>query len=141
MTHPTSWDELQRAAASALADAADAYPWSRAVMRVSALAATSEAIADVYLADGSSEYLAVPPAAITAMRDLRQQMARPGTGSWYTAVLTLTNEGGRVGVDVDFDYDRRPEWDAPPPDSAYLDDQRQVPRDPDKLPDWHPARS
>lgn len=67
---------------------------------------------------GVPRNLSIDADAVDSAEDLRKLMYAEHTGTWYRATLTVTPDGR---IASDFDYDGRP-------------------RDPDHLPDWHPAR-
>ncbi len=143
MTQMQQWAALQRTAANAIAAAADAYPWVSATMWFRALWATSEAVVQVSLQDGSTEWTESPAGAEDAMEQLREDMATPETGAWYTAVIRLDRQDdGQVRMNVDYDYDRRPAWAGTDPDDEdYVEDHERFPRPAAKVPAWHPAHA
>src|SRR5690606_20155259 len=71
-----------------------------------------------------------------------------GKGTWYNATFVVDEERR---ISADFDYENPPfggvaddddpdsEGDADP--ELLLEDHRMLPRDPDVLPEWHPART
>ncbi len=70
---------------------------------------------------------------VMAFRDLRGAFARPDTGTWFTAVLTITPAGE---MSFDFDYDTEPAWHAPKSVGHYLEEWGQYPRSPEHTPAW-----
>lgn len=134
------WAQLQTDAANALADAADADDWQRAVLVFRSAGAVAEAIVRLELTDGSEQAIAAPSAANTTMVKLRKAMASPEHGAWFTATITLSRVAdGQVKVHADYDYDHQPDWEIQPSRSAYLADLEKYPRPTSEIPSWHPA--
>lgn len=102
-------------------------------------------------ADGTHR-IAVPDAVVSHFAALRNQMAAPGTGAWFSARAVVTT----AGVEFLPNYDRRPNWDAPgtsmleatepvdpftaagpvPSEDRWLVDLRRHPRDRAHIPAW-----
>src|SRR5699024_1803256 len=87
----------------------------------------------------------VPEQVTALLAQLRAQMARPGTGTWLSALVQAEGDESRWG----FNYSLRPYWNstgssmlerpaAPPvPDEArWAADVRRFPRDEHHLLDW-----
>ncbi|WP_052732877.1 immunity protein YezG family protein [Hymenobacter terrenus] len=66
---------------------------------------------------------------------LRQLMYNeaPFRGAWYTAVMTITNDGK---FDTEFDYDKKPSFDYESEDAEYAKDFEHFPRNEESTPDW-----
>ena len=60
-------------------------------------------------------------------------MYRPGTGTWFTFTLTITQEGA---VDAQFNYEVEPEWSPPVEPVLYVEDMERFPRDAAHIPAW-----
>jgi hypothetical protein len=69
-------------------------------------------------------------------------MFKDSTGTWYRASFTIDSSNQ---LTVEFDYEAKPyDEDEDGEDfivDLLLDDHKRVPRDPEHLPDWHPAKS
>jgi len=119
---------------------AEAVPegWGRAVLRVSAVAATMDTQLAVEMLDGSVDgSLGIDVEAQMVCDDLRDGMYVEGSGTWYNAVFVLTPVGG---LEAEFDYEAPP-FDGGATDDLLEDDQRVYPRDAAHLPSWHPFRA
>lgn len=70
---------------------------------------------------------------------LRRSTYEPdGCGAWYNAMIRLSQDGA---IDANFDFERPPFGCWGPNEAALvLRDQELYPRDPARLPPWHPAR-
>ncbi len=76
-----------------------------------------------------------PPDLAQRFERLRAGMYRPDTGTWYTAVYTLT-QSSTAGYSVSYDRENKPAWVAPPPMDCYDEELRTYPRDPAHTPTW-----
>lgn len=68
-----------------------------------------------------------------AVRALRGACYRPGAGTWFGAVLTVTAAGD---VSAEYDYDDEPAWGSPLDPIAYVTDAKTFPRDAEHQPPW-----
>jgi hypothetical protein len=68
-----------------------------------------------------------------AFHELRRLMYRPGPGTWFSARLTVSDQGDYRS---DYDFDHKPRFDPPVARQLYLDDLRAFPRDPSRIPAW-----
>ncbi|TDE99134.1 DUF4237 domain-containing protein [Occultella glacieicola] len=88
----------------------------------------------------------VPDDAVSALAALRTRMSTPSTGAWLSAAASVTPAGP---LEVIYNYDRRPYWnatggsmlDAPdeppvPTDERWLADLRRHPREREHVPAW-----
>lgn len=76
----------------------------------------------------------LPPREISPLvRELREVMYRPGTGTWFTLTLTISDAGA---VDAQFNCDDEPEWSRPTEPVFYLQDMERFPRDEAHTPAW-----
>lgn len=111
--------------------------WGRAVLKVSAVAATMDTQLAVEMLDGSIDgSFGIDVEAQMVCDDLRDSMYVEGLGTWYNAVFVLSPADG---VRVKFDYEKPP-FDGGGTDDLLEDDQRAYPRDAAHLPSWHPSR-
>jgi hypothetical protein len=112
--------------------------WGRAVLRVSAVAATMDTQLAVEMLDGSIDgSLSIDLEAQMVCDDLRHAMYVEGAGTWYNAEFILSPV---EGLEARFDYDKPP-FDGGATDDLLEDDQRAYPREAAHLPSWHPSRS
>jgi hypothetical protein len=110
--------------------------WARAVLKVSAVAATMETQLAIEMLDGSVDGgLSIDVEAQVACDDLRDAMYEDGKGTWYNAVFVLTPG---TGIEAEFDYETPPFDGGGAPD-LLEDDQRAYTRDAAHLPAWHPS--
>lgn len=65
--------------------------------------------------------------------ELRELMYRPGSGTWYSARLTISSKGS---VDMTFNYDDEPDWSRPVEPVFYVQDLERYPRTDDAIPAW-----
>jgi hypothetical protein len=74
---------------------------------------------------------------LDAVEELRDKMAIPNGGTWYTAIFTVNGDGS---YKTNFDYDSRPQWDVSlDPTSErtmIIEDYNRYPRSPEATPDW-----
>ena len=70
---------------------------------------------------------------INSLPPLRSLMYKPGGGTWYSMVITITNEGK---ADFRFDYEHEPVWLSPVDPSIWAKDQAAFPRDYENQPEW-----
>ena len=100
--------------------------WARAVLTVSAVAATMETQLAIEMLDGSVDAgLSIDVEAQMACDDLRDAMYEDGKGTWYNAVFSVAPGGG---IEAEFDYDRPP-FEGGGDRDLFEDDQRAYPRD------------
>lgn len=71
----------------------------------------------------------VPP----LLKALRAAMYRPGYGTWFSAVVTVTAAGK---LDASYNYDDEPAWFYPVDPGSYAADMREFPRDDAHIPEW-----
>ncbi|WP_350277544.1 hypothetical protein [Kribbella sp. HUAS MG21] len=111
--------------------------WGRAVLTVSAVAATMETRLAVEMLDGSVEGgESIDVDAQLACDDLRDRMYEDGVGTWYNATFVVTPDGG---LEAEFDYDNPP-FEGGGDADLLENDQEAYPRDAEHLPAWHPSR-
>ncbi|QNN63915.1 agglutinin cell wall attachment protein [Leucobacter denitrificans] len=111
--------------------------WSRLYFRHRNLSKLSGGRIEVVRPDTTEGY-ALPPRDILPLIDeLRKVMYRPGVGTWFSAVWTLTKDAsGEVSADVSFNYDDEPEWSDPIHPGLYGIDLEDFPRDEEHIPVW-----
>lgn len=123
--------------------------WRRVTLDVTAAANMTKTSLAVELEDGRVDSkLTIDSEGAIACDELRESMYQEGKGTWYNARFVIDES---QQVNAEFDYDGPPfggvaddddpdsEGDADP--ELLLEDQRMFPRDPDLLPEWHPART
>lgn len=110
--------------------------WAKAVLKVSAVAATMETQLAFDMLDGSTDASgSIDVEAQMACDDLRDSLYEEGKGTWYNAVFSVAPGGD---IEADFDYNNPPFGGGGAPD-LLEDDQRAYPRDAVHLPTWHPS--
>jgi hypothetical protein len=65
--------------------------------------------------------------------ELRNLMYRPGTGTWFSARVTVSDQGD---YRADYDFDNEPRFDPPVAPELYVKDLEAFPRDPSRIPAW-----
>lgn len=121
---------LQQVGMRLAADLPDGYDAIEAKIRI--LGGTGGYSADLVTGD-RRERIQPNPDVFPLMDEHRELAYRPGAGTWYTATLVVTRDGG---LDAQFDYDGEPELPQPVAPEHYLDDARRYPRDPNTMPMW-----
>ena len=64
---------------------------------------------------------------------LRRLMYRSGAGTWFSARLTVSDQGDYRS---DYDFDNEPRFDPPVDRELYARDLETFPRDPARIPPW-----
>jgi hypothetical protein len=105
----------------------------RIVMHLRSTAVFGQSTTNAFRADGSEVHLSVNIDASEAADELREAMARPGRGTWFSARFTVTNTGS---MDADFDYHSEPDWAHPVDPVIYVNDLKEYPRDEANMPEW-----
>jgi hypothetical protein len=73
------------------------------------------------------------PMLFMRLMELRTLTAQPGRGAWFTCRITVHQDRS---LDIDYDYDSRPEIDPAPAPESYVEDLGIYPRDGEHIPDW-----
>lgn len=108
--------------------------WSSISLGVRRLAPYGEIEVSVTRPSGVVASPAPPPRSLSPLlRELRQVMYRPGSGTWFSARVTVSRDGK---VDVAFNYDDEPAWDDAPASIHYPQDLAKFPRDAASIPAW-----
>ncbi|QQQ75840.1 TNT domain-containing protein [Saccharothrix sp. 6-C] len=82
---------------------------------------------------GSSFDWELPPEALPFFVQLRDGMARPGHGTWFTLKFHLVHPDT---YSAEFDRDAEPDWTRPPAERHYAEELELYPRDDDAIPAW-----
>ncbi|MCE7000517.1 TNT domain-containing protein [Saccharothrix sp. S26] len=82
---------------------------------------------------GSSFDWELPPEALPFFVQLRDGMARPGHGTWFTLKFHLVHPDT---YSAEFDRDGEPDWTQPPAPQHYAEELEIYPRDDDAVPAW-----
>ncbi|MEU4742640.1 TNT domain-containing protein [Actinosynnema sp. NPDC023658] len=82
---------------------------------------------------GSSFDWELPPEALPFFVQLRDGMARPGQGTWFTLRFHLVHPDT---YSAEFDRDHEPDWTQPPAAQYYAEELEIYPRDDDAVPSW-----
>ncbi|MFI9007331.1 TNT domain-containing protein [Actinosynnema sp. NPDC053489] len=82
---------------------------------------------------GSSFDWELPAEALPFFAQLRDGMARPGRGTWFTLKFHLVHPDT---YSAEFDRDAEPDWTQPPPAEHYARELELYPRDEDAVPAW-----
>ncbi|GGC97119.1 hypothetical protein GCM10011512_25160 [Tersicoccus solisilvae] len=102
-------------------------------MRVSATHAVQTSVITAEDQQGNRQSLQGSDEVDDAVDDLRAAMYRPGSGTWFSAVLTVTAAGK---ADASYNYDDEPTWPFPVDPQVYATDLEAFPRDDAHLPEW-----
>lgn len=100
---------------------------------IRALAPFTQSTARVIDAAGQSQWVSPPDQVDDIAGELRSAMYRPGAGTWFSAVITVTVRGS---MDADFNYDDEPDWLRPVEPIWYVRDLERFPRDEAAMPTW-----
>ncbi|MGQ0777602.1 MAG: hypothetical protein ACT4NY_24860 [Pseudonocardiales bacterium] len=84
-------------------------------------------------ADGSRSPAHAPLDLIDIMKDLREAMYQPGSGTWFSATITVSPSGR---TSADFNYDDEPTWETGIAPVLYAQDVEKYPRDDAQIPGW-----
>lgn len=87
----------------------------------------------VAIAGDRRESVMPNPDAFGLAAELRDLAYRPGVGTWYSATLTVTAQGG---FDASFDHDGEPRLPQPVDHEHYVRDAERYPRDAEHTPAW-----
>jgi hypothetical protein len=82
---------------------------------------------------GSSFDWELPPEALPFFVQLRDGMARPGRGTWFTLKFHLVHPDT---YSAEFDRDGEPDWTQPPAPEHLAEELEIYPRDDDAIPAW-----
>ncbi|MFC6089574.1 TNT domain-containing protein [Saccharothrix lopnurensis] len=82
---------------------------------------------------GSSFEWELPAEALPFFVQLRDGMARPGRGTWFSMRFHLVHPDT---YSAEFDRDHEPDWTRPPSREHHLEELETYPRDDDALPEW-----
>lgn len=85
-------------------------------------------------ADGADSHPDPDLDLVEAVETIRQQLAQPGTGAWFSATFRFERSGK---LTMDADYDHEPAWEMSPVPETYAEEQELFPRDIDHQPDWY----
>lgn len=112
--------------------------WAQGEIRYRQVGKLGEAELLAYDGDGRLSYPDVGGLAWhRAVREIRSQMAQPGSGAWLSATIRLTSDGG---FSMDANYDDEPAWRIPAVAGTYAEEQELFPRDEAHQPDWYRAK-
>ncbi|WP_043347498.1 TNT domain-containing protein [Beutenbergia cavernae] len=138
--------QQQMDAARALHAAVQSHDFAEATIEWSQAGAQHSGRAHVHTRDGGVVRIDVPDGAVTALGQLRREMAEPEKGTWLSTTLTLARDGR---TSITFNYDERPYWNSPgptmaqapagepiPTDEQWDADLRYYPREPSLVPPW-----
>lgn len=109
--------------------------WGSAELRMRQVGKAGEFTSVATMEDGSEVRFVMPMAALMALSDMREVMARPGTGAWFTAVIRI-GAPSKMDFDFDFDFDNEPERTTPTSVGHYLEEWEKHPRAPEHTPEW-----
>ncbi|MDI2029446.1 hypothetical protein QFW96_12525 [Saccharopolyspora sp. TS4A08] len=107
--------------------------WHESTTEYRSLGGHVETVCRLIAPNGSAIPLAAPPEAGPLFERLRRGMYQPDRGTWVSAVYRLQRPGSYA---VDFNGDREPEWQTPPPPSARAEELRLHPRPAAATPQW-----
>jgi hypothetical protein len=107
--------------------------WSTLSYETFGVVGLQEATLQVTYADGHTQWFRPPPAAAPLAHELRQVMYREGKGTWFSARFMVTRP---QSLDVAFNYDDEPPWDAPIDPAHYARELEKFPRNDDATPGW-----
>jgi hypothetical protein len=112
--------------------------WEQLFLDVRVMGAYLETEASGLTIFGSSFQWQLPDEALPFFLELREGMARPETGTWFSVKYRLTHPDT---YSVEFNRDTEPAWLQPPEPGQYVEELRRHPRSAASTPDWLSARS
>ncbi|MQY04452.1 hypothetical protein [Actinomadura macrotermitis] len=108
--------------------------WQEARVRYDALGSHSAVRMQIQDLNRPFPALAPPPDELADLfAQLRAGMYRPGLGTWFSVVFSLTFP---FTYNVEYDYKSEPRFDGGAPAGARAEELRLFPRDSDKTPAW-----
>ncbi|MEX3648844.1 hypothetical protein [Mycolicibacterium porcinum] len=128
---------LQSSVAQEVYESIEPTGWQKAVLNHAGLNRRGRKYLDLVFADGRTERVMKPPT-VLKFADIRDEMATPEYGAWFSAVLTVSHDRS---YSYDFNYDDKPDWGYrhEPSIEDYLADRESYPRPGDKFPSWYPT--
>jgi hypothetical protein len=143
----TRQQQLQNEIAATFAESLAGHDWAEATLFLVEVGATSRVWVDALdAAGGVKQGLAVPDVAAAGSR-LREVMADPEKGAWFSFALSLTSDGSftarftldrRVYDNPTSPFEPGPTGDVPT-DADYVADLERFPRSDRYRPAWLPA--
>jgi hypothetical protein len=106
--------------------------WQRIWVEFLAVVQMKTSIMEVTGPDGVVVRKAPPSGVVDRLDDLRWAMYADGTGTWFSALVTIAPDN----YDISYDYDAEPSIFPPPGAGMFATDLRYFPRAPEKVPDW-----
>jgi hypothetical protein len=127
---------VQEIARDTALEASGGGDWDSLLLTVRGLAPYRETQLGITRLSGEDRSLLPSRATSKLIKELRDVMYRPGTGTWFSMELTVVRQDGRGKVDVSFNYDEMPEWSDFPASIMFVQDLRKYPRDDENTPGW-----
>ncbi|AZI58815.1 hypothetical protein EH165_12385 [Nakamurella antarctica] len=113
--------------------------WVRFVVQMNSTQGASEFLVTSFSSEGEERSVKVPSRTVRALISLREAMATPNHGVWFSCKTVLDRDLN--SLEIAYNYDDRPEWAVEPYDETYIDDLEHFPRPYAEIPEWHPVRS
>ena len=127
---------LQKISAAVAAAANDL--WRSSTLSITAASTLLGADLSIERPDGSVDRSrGVEDEVLDWCDELRDVMYTEGDGTWYNATVTVTADGQ---IETTFDNDNPPFNREDVPDDLLIQDHEEYPRNPDRLPAWHPSK-
>lgn len=83
--------------------------------------------------DGTSELFGSSKEVFSLSRRLRHGMYMEGRGTWFSLKYNIYPPGK---YNVEFNYDKKPDFTFSPGPQDYVDDLKAYPRSPEEIPEW-----
>ncbi|GAA2659228.1 hypothetical protein GCM10010428_02820 [Actinosynnema pretiosum subsp. pretiosum] len=107
--------------------------WAVLDLKVSLAADVEDFTFATVLGDGSFAPVEMPPEVRRAFVDVRDLLAEPGQGTWFSVRFTMSPPDN---YRVYFNFEVDPVWDPPIGPDVLVEDLRRYPRTPDDTPRW-----
>jgi len=112
--------------------------WQRLELSLTSAGLMIKSGLSVTKSDGSVDKLhEIDGDTLAACDELRESMYQDGSGTWYNADIIVDRSGN---IESTFDYENPP-FDGTADPELLTEDQQEYPRDPEHLPNWHPAKA
>ena len=128
--------ELQNMLGNSLVSAYSDFDWKVITLFYAEAGQIAEATSECIDVNGNPQYASIPEDALDALEVLKEASATPDHGTWLSVNVTVVRETGQLNIQ--YNFDEKPEWTIEPEPENYLLDLERYPRRADEIPDWYP---
>jgi hypothetical protein len=128
--------ELQNILGRALVAAYSDFDWTTIRLFYGDVGQISQANCECVDVDGRTQYASIPDAALDALEVLKEVSATSEHGTWLSVDVTIVRETEQLNIQ--YNFDEKPEWTIEPQPENYLLDLERYPRPADEIPAWYP---